>query len=95
MFKGGTIFVDHASGLRHVVHQLTFTANKIFQAKLAFKRMAIEHGVEVSMYQVDNGIFHACKFLYQYHLQHQCVHFSGVGAHYQNGIAERVIQMVR
>jgi len=37
MYKGGTIFVDHASGLVHVAHQLTFTADETAQAKLAFE----------------------------------------------------------
>ena len=65
MYKGGTIFVDHASSLVCVAHQLTFTADETAQAKLAFERMAAEHGVQVNAYQADNGIFHAREFLQQ------------------------------
>jgi len=84
--------VDHASGLVHVAHQLTFTADETAQAKLAFEQMAAEHGVQMNAYQADNGIFRAREFLQQ--LQQQNIRFSGVGAHYQNGIAERAIQTV-
>jgi hypothetical protein len=92
MYKGGTIFVDHASGLVHVEHQITFTADETARAKLHFEKMAAEHGVQISAYQADNGVFRAHEFVQQ--LKEQKIHFSGVGAHHQNGIAERAIQTV-
>ena len=91
MYKGGTIFEDHASSLVHIIHHLPFTTNKTAQVKLAFKRLAAEHGVEVSTYQADNGVFYAHEFLY--HLQNQSICFSGVSVHHQNGIAERAIHL--
>ena len=82
MYKAGTIFVNHASGLVHVVHQLSFTA----QAKITFEQMDADHGVQVAAYQADNGMFHACEFIQQ--LKEQKICFSSVGAHHQNGIAK-------
>ena len=44
-FRGTTLFCDGSSGLIHVEHQVTFTANEIIQSKVGFERMAGDHEV--------------------------------------------------
>ena len=63
MYKGGTSFVDHALGLVDIENQLTYTADETAHAEQSFKGMAMEHGVHVSAYQMDNGVFCAREFI--------------------------------
>ena len=51
-------------------------------------------GVTVQAYQADNGIFAACAFVNNIESSLQNIKLSGVGAHHQNGIAERAIQSI-
>ena len=62
MYSGGTIFVDHASGLIHVEHQVSLGASETVMSKKLFERMAKDHGVMISGYHGDNGIFTAQEF---------------------------------
>jgi len=48
----------------------------------------------VSNYHGDNGIFASQAFKDDCHIKQQKITFSGAGAHYQNGVAERLIQTV-
>ena len=97
MYKGGIIFVDHASGLIFIVNLVSLGAIETIKAKVLFERMAHEHGVAIQNYHADNGIFTAKDF--QDHLLQaadtgkppQSIWYSGVGAHHQNAIAERNI----
>ena len=45
-------------------------------------------------YHGDNGIFKAQAYKDDLEKRHQEMSYSGVGAHSQNGVAERVIQTV-
>ena len=56
--------------------------------------MALSHGVQVKNYHADNSIFSAKAFKQILLDMDQHVRFSGVGAHHQNRVAERAIQMV-
>jgi hypothetical protein len=91
MYSGGCIFVDHASGYIHVEHQVTFTAAHTLQSKHRFERKLRNLGVIVLAYQSDNGTFSAAEFVEEIHRNKQEIRFSGVGAHHQNGVAERAI----
>ncbi|MGH3054777.1 MAG: hypothetical protein ACRDL7_07350, partial [Gaiellaceae bacterium] len=56
--------------------------------------MAASHGVHIQNYRGDNGVFTSRDFRRQLELQHQGLTLSGVGAHHQNGVAERAIKTV-
>jgi len=87
-----TIFVDHYSGLDYVHLQESTSADETIEAKQAFERFASEHGVKIEHYHCDNGIFASRAFREAVKNSGQSISFCGVGAHHQNGIAEKRIQ---
>ena len=93
-YAGGTIFCDHASGLVQCFHQVSLRASDTITSKRAFERLAKSCGVKIKSYHGDNGVFKAKEFMDALTSQEQDIRFSGVGAHHQNGIAERAIRNV-
>ncbi len=61
-YSGGTIFVDHPSGLVHVEHQVSLSGTGTIRSKTAFEEMAQSSGVDIKSYHSDNGIFAANDF---------------------------------
>jgi hypothetical protein len=55
---------------------------------------AADVGVTIKRYHTDNGVFASREFRNHCAALDQTLSFSGVGAHHQNGIAERAIQTV-
>jgi hypothetical protein len=94
MFTGGTVFVDDASGYFHVENQVSLSAAETIRAKHRFERSAIQGGVQILGYRGDNGIYRSRDFSNDLLRLGQSIKFSGVGAHHQNGIAERAIQTI-
>ena len=95
MYCGGTIFVDHASGLIHVEHQVSLGTADTLTSKRIFERMALSHGVIIKNYHGDNGAaFTSREFNRHIIDMEQGFTYSGVGAHHQNGVAERAIRTV-
>jgi hypothetical protein len=93
-YKGGAIFVDHATGYLHVEHQLGFSAVETIRAKQNYENMAFEHGVVIQSYLTDSGAFKANAFVQHIRDHAQQVHYCGTNAHHQNGVAERSIRTV-
>jgi transposase InsO family protein len=91
-YSGGTIFVDHASGFLKTFHHISLSASDTILSKQKFEQVLQDHNVEAINYHADNGVFTASQFTSTLQQQHQNFRFSGVGAHHQNGIAERFIQ---
>ena len=87
-----TIFVDHASGLDFVYTHKTTNVDNAIEAKCAFERFAVSHGVTVHHYHCDNGIFASKAFQKELNWCNQTVSFCGLNTHHQNGIAEQQIQ---
>ena len=93
-YAGGTIFVDHASQYIFLRHQVGLTAAKTLKAKIAYEQMSESCGVKIKGYLADNVPFGSKAFMEDVSLKDQSIRFSGVGAHYQNGVAERNIRTV-
>jgi len=93
-YAGGTIFCDHASGFIHCSHQVSLRAADTLISKRAFERVAKSCGVKIKNYHGDNGIFKSKEFTEFLTKSDQELQFSGVGAHHQNGVAERSIRIV-
>ena len=91
MYKGGVIFVDHASGFVWVEPVVNFTAGEALRAKRAFEKEMASMGVTVLDYHTDNGVFTAREFQDELTKMGQGLTLSGVGAHHQNAMAERAI----
>ena len=89
-FCGSTVFVDAASGYIHVEHQVTLNASDTINAKHNFERMAMELGVTVDSYHTDNGVYKSKAFTEELATNYQSIRFSGVGAKWQNGVAEEL-----
>ena len=94
MYKGGLIFVDHASTYVHVEPVVNFTAGEAVRAKRAFESEMHSMGVTVVNYHSDNGVFTAAEFQDELIKLSQDIKLSGVGAHHQNAVAERMIGVV-
>ena len=93
-YQGGTIFVDHATGFIFIRHQISMRAGETVQAKNAFEKTARECGVSIRKYHADNFPFDAAEFQESLATAGQTLDKSGVGAHHQNGVAERAIKTV-
>ena len=93
-FSGGTIFVDVATGFTRVYFQVSLGSEETIRAKNAFEREALSHGVVIRNYRSDNGAFSKQSFVQEILKDEQHITFSGVGAHHQNGCAERAIRTV-
>ncbi len=93
-YCGGTIFVDHASRSVSVHHQASLDASETILSKRAFELESRRCGVEVKTYHADNHVFDSKQFAIEIENRTQYIQFSGVGAHHQNGIAERAIRSV-
>ena len=91
-YTGGTIFVDHASGLMYLKHQVSLRVGETLKAKYAFEQMARDFSVSIKKYHADNMPFGNGDFVRSVEDSGQPIKFSGVGAHHQNGVAERAIQ---
>lgn len=95
MYHGGCIFVDHATGFVHVEHQVKLTTHETLLSKHKFEEVARDAGVIIQKYQTDNGSqFTSGQYTTELSQFKQISRFAGVGAHHQNGIAERNIQTI-
>ena len=94
-YKHATIFVDHYSDLSYVHLQETLSSNETVQAKHAFEAYARKYNVKLLHYHADNGRFADNLFINDVNIQGQTISYCGVGAHFQNGRAEKRIRDLR
>ena len=92
-YKGGCLFVDHASDSLHVEYQLRFSAVETFCAEQAYEQMALPHGVMVA-YFTNRSACKAKAFVNNIREHSQRLRFCGANAHHKNGIAEHAIPSV-
>ena len=93
-YRGGTIFYDHASGYMHVRMQVSFDAASTLAAKHSVEQECMFNGIDVIAYRADQGIFKSADFRKDLEKKGQTIDFSAVGAHHQNGAAERAIRTI-
>lgn len=93
-YVGGTIFVDHASGLIFTSHQPTLGSSDTIRSVAKLEQFFSEHDVKLKRFHTDNGVFTTNEFKQHLTDNEYQLTLSGVGAHHQNGIAERAIQTV-
>lgn len=87
-----TIYVDHFSSLSFVYLQQSTTGEETMRSKDAFEAYAGTYGITIKRYQADNGRFAENLWRKSVMEQKQALTFSGVGAHHQNGRAEKRIR---
>jgi len=93
-YNGGTIFVDHATGFVYIQNQQSLRIGETLQAKTAYEKFAYQFGIKLKKFRADNAPFRAAEFKEDLELKEQDIDYSGVGAHFQNGVAERALQTV-
>ncbi len=86
-----TVFLDHFSWLHFVHLQIDDSGAETMLAKQAFEKFAVKHGVPILHYHCDNGQFADNAWKQSCEASRQWLTFCGVNAHFQNGIAERMI----
>ena len=86
-----TVFVDSISKKIFVEFQHTNNAKETLKSKHNMEREAHQNGVKIKPFRADNGVFKATPFRIDLEASNQNITFCGVGAHHQNGIAERFI----
>jgi len=89
---GATVFIDYHSGKVKVHLMQDSSGESTIEAKHAFERDSMSHGVQIQHYHADNGRFADTSFKQDCDNKLQQLTFCGVGAHHQNGIAERSIK---
>ena len=90
-YLGSTVFVDQASDFCYIFHHTALNSDQTVKAKQAFETEARRHGVTIKHYHADNGLFRTKLFMTDIEKKGQTISFAGVGAHHQNGIAEKRI----
>ena len=91
---GGAIYYDHSSSVIQTVNQVGLTAAETLKGKNGWKQWARDQGVKIKEYHDDGGIFASREYQDDYRNRGQNFRFSGVGAHHQNGAAERSIRTI-
>lgn len=89
-----TLFVDHISKKIFAEFQQTTSSNETLISKQNMEREAFNEGIKIKSFHTDNGVFKSQQFRDNLNELQQNITFSGVGAHHQNGIAERHIRIV-
>lgn len=93
-WKVVTIFKDHASKKVFAEFQRSTDAKETIQSKRRLESEAHQHGIKIKKYRADNGIFKSNAFIEDIEKLGQTIDYCGVGAHHQNGIAERTIRTI-
>jgi hypothetical protein len=90
--NGATIFADHYSDHVYVFLMRDLTLEETLLAKASYEKFLHSIGVTTKAYHADNGRFADKGFRDDCEKNNQTITFCGVGAHHQNGIAERKIK---
>jgi hypothetical protein len=91
-YRVATIFVDHFSNLGYVHLQTSTSATETLQAETELEKFARTNGVTIKHYHADNGRFSDNQWRDDVIYKGQRLTFCGVGAHHQNGRAEKRIR---
>ena len=95
-YHAATVFVDQYSRYTYIYLQRSLTSKETLEAKKAFERHCTDHDVHVTHYHADNGRFADNAFVnHAEQVKNQSLSYCGVGAHFQNGIAERSIRQLQ
>jgi len=90
----GSLFVDHASGKIFNFPQFSTSSSETVRSAERLEAIAEDEGFRIQKYHADNGIFAKSEFKEHCDQQKIKYNFGGVGAKFQNGIAERNIKTV-
>ena len=93
-YRHATLWIDHFSRFVYPYFQESTNTKETQEGKTALQRFAAKYNVRIDHIHADNGIFASADFI-RHCVENQQTHsFCGVGAHWQNGIAERYIGVI-
>ena len=87
-FRAAIFFVAYATSYMYTQLQRGQTLVESIEAKASYERMAETFDIRVKKFHIDNGIFAEEGFKRDVSENNQTISYCGVGAHFQNGIAE-------
>ena len=74
--------------------QVSLRTGETVTGKHEFEKIAAQANVKIKSFRADNHPFRSKEFLADLEVQGQSITYSGVGAHFQNGVIERAQQTV-
>ena len=77
-FQAATVFVDQYSRLTYLHLQETLSSAETVEAKKAFERFSLSHGVRICHYHADNGRFADNDFVLDAKGKDQVLTYCGV-----------------
>jgi hypothetical protein len=86
-----SFWIDHYSQFVYVTMHESKRAEELLRSKLEFEEYAARYGVNIKNIRADNGVYTAKVIKDSCLKRQQNLTFCAVGAHWQNGIAERFI----
>jgi hypothetical protein len=90
-YKFVSFWVDHMSKFVYATFHASKAAEELVASKTEFEGWAARFNIKITNIRADNGVYSAKLFKDACDKQQQSLTFCGVGAHWQNGIAERFI----
>jgi hypothetical protein len=90
-YKYVSFWVDHYSQFVYITMHETKKAEELLRSKLEFEEFASKFGVNIKNIRADNGVYTAKVIQDSCAKKQQQLTFCAVGAHWQNGIADRFI----
>jgi len=93
-YKYCSFWIDHYSKFVYVTMHETKHAAELVRSKLEFETFARRYNVKIHAIRADNGVYAAKAFQDSCARNQQSLSFCAVGAHWQNGLAERFIGTV-
>ena len=89
--KVATVWIDHYSRFITAHSHCSTTSEELVNSKAKLEAFADSHNVKIKSFRTDNGAFISNDFNKALTKAKQKLTACGVGAHWQNGIAERYI----
>jgi len=93
-FRYASFWIDHMSSLVYVTFHPSKAVSELLRSKQEFKEWASRYNVSIKSIRADNGVYAAQAFKDSCMKHQQKLTFCAIGAHWQNGIAERFIGTV-
>jgi hypothetical protein len=89
-----TMWVDHFSRFLYAHCQENATIKSTLESKVGFEPFTKRYNITVRHVHSDNGVFITKVFQDHIEASDQQQSFCGVGAHWQNGVIERLIGVI-
>ena len=94
-YQHAAVYVDQATSYGYIHLQKSASEEETLAGKQAFEQHCRQFNVNIKAYHADNGIFTANAWKQSCIDKEQTLTYAGVGAHHQNGVAERRIRLLQ